>query len=82
MDELNNGIPEFNLGTVEKKKEKKAKNFFKRVFVHNIGAKIFALVFSIVLWALAVGLSTDLFNKKKTEPETDGTAAVERTVEP
>ena len=80
MSELENGIPELNLGGGEKKKENKSKNFFKRVFVHNIGAKIFALVFSIVLWALAVGLSTDLFDKK-TEPEEDGTAAVERVVE-
>ena len=80
MSELNNGVPEFNLEGGEKKIEKKAKNFFKRVFVHNIGAKIFALVFSIILWALAVGLSTDLFDKK-TEPEGDGTAAVVRTVE-
>ena len=79
MSELENNIPELDLGTDEKKKESKAKNFFKRVFVHNIGAKIFALVFSIVLWALAVGLSTDLFDKK-TEPGTDGTPAAERVV--
>lgn len=82
MNELDNTELELNLGEGEKKKENKAKAFFKRVFVHNIGAKIFALVFSIVLWALAVGLSTDLLDKnKKAESETDGTAAVERVVE-
>ena len=80
MSELDNAELELNLGESEKKKESKAKNFFKRVFVHNIGAKIFALLFSIVLWALAVGLSTDLLGKSKS-PESDGTPAVETVVE-
>ena len=64
------------LEPVEKKKDNKAKRFFRRVFVHNIGAKIFALLFSAVLWVLAVGLSKDTV--KTTKPEKDGTPAVER----
>lgn len=39
------------------KKESRVKRFFKAVFVHNFWAKAASLVASVVLWALAVGLS-------------------------
>lgn len=41
------------------KKTKKPSGFkrvMKAIFVHNIGYKIFAVVFAAVLWALSTGL--------------------------
>ncbi len=41
----------------EEKKDGAVKRFFKAVFVHNFRAKLFSILFSAVLWALAVGLA-------------------------
>ncbi len=41
----------------EKKKENPVKKFFKAVFVHNFWGKLSAVIVSVVLWILAVGLS-------------------------
>lgn len=39
------------------KKPSRVKRFFKAVFVHNIVAKIAAVLIGIALWVLAVGLA-------------------------
>lgn len=40
----------------EKNKQNKFVAFLKKVFVHNIGWKILAIVSSAVIWVLAAGL--------------------------
>ena len=37
-------------------KKNKASNFFKRVFVHNIGWKLLSLGVAAIIWCLAAGL--------------------------
>ena len=58
----------------KEKKENGVKRFFKAVFVHNFWGKLSALLISAVLWALAVGLSTEL--DKKNAPSADATSVI------
>ncbi|MBD5131560.1 MAG: hypothetical protein HDT28_03055 [Clostridiales bacterium] len=40
----------------EKKEPEKKPSVFKKIFVHNIGWKLFALGAAIVIWVLSAGL--------------------------
>ena len=41
----------------EQKKQNGFVRFLKRIFVHNIGWKLLALVSAIAIWVLAIGFS-------------------------